>query len=335
MALEFAPFVLGLKLWTAFSSCSNMGGRIKQATIAGTLCIVFLVLMFAGFPYRCFGAHPGFRVFMVKIDPQLGKGYLLEPVKDFFINGGGDDGLRVSMVLDVYRKKTVRNKYEAKDFEISILVGQVRVIRLFNNVAITRILALTSSDDTPVLRYRTVMIGDYAVPSRDQVDTERDKKISDVNKMIPETDYEPRSSGSGVLLPSKVLFEFDDWKLKPEAMGVLSTVYDMFNQSEDKDILIEGHTCSLGTDKYNLELSRKRAQSVADYLMHTIGVSGNHIHIKYYGEEFPVASNHTEEGRVKNRRVDIRFLQRGTKAPLLRHNKSLLERQEIKNKALP
>jgi outer membrane protein OmpA-like peptidoglycan-associated protein len=219
------------------------------------------------------------------------------------------------MVLDVYRKKTVRDEGGGKDFEISVLVGQVKVIRSFNNVAIGRILALTSSDDTPVLRYRTVMIGDYAIPSRDQVDTKKDKKISNVNKMIPEKDHKPHSSGSGVLLPSKVLFEFDDWRLKPEAMGVLSTVYDMFNQSKDKDILIEGHTCSLGTDKYNLELSRKRAQSVADYLMHTIGVSRNRIQIKYYGEEFPIASNHIEEGRVKNRRVDIRFLPRGTRHP--------------------
>ena len=91
---------------------------------------------------------------------------------------------------------------------------------------------------------------------------------------------------------------------------MLSVIHDMFNNSKNKDILIEGHTCSLGTGSYNLELSKKRAQSVADYLKKAKGISEKNILVKYYGESSPIASNDTKEGREKNRRVVIRFVPR-------------------------
>jgi len=289
----------------------------KQVSLSGIFCTVFLILPFAGFPNLSFGADGLFRVFRVEIDNTQRENSRLEPVKDFYINGGEDDGLRELMVLDVYRKKLIRDGYEGNDFEISIFVGKVKVVRLFKNVAITRIIALTSSDDNPVLQYRTVMIGDYAFPSMNQEGKKIDNGITSLRTTIPAKDHNQYSLGSGVLLPSKILFEFDDWRLKPEAIKVISTVHDLFHQSNSKDVLIKGHTCSLGTEAYNMKLSRKRAQSVADYLRNSKGVSQDRIRIEYYGEQFPVASNDTEEGRMMNRRVDILFLSQGLASPLL------------------
>ena len=88
---------------------------------------------------------------------------------------------------------------------------------------------------------------------------------------------------------------------------------DMFSKSKNSDLLIEGHTCNLGTPEYNLELSRKRAQSVSDYLIRIAGIPRDRIRVSYYGERFPVTSNTAEEGRRKNRRVAIRFLPREEK----------------------
>jgi outer membrane protein OmpA-like peptidoglycan-associated protein len=289
-----------------------MNKVIQQGAISATMCIVLFLFIFAGFPCLSFGAHAGFKVFRVEFDRAPIRSNHSNHIRDFYINGGEDDGLSVSMVLDVYREKVVYDENSGKDFEINILVGQVKVIRLFKNIAITRIIALTSSDDSPVLQYRTVMIGDYAVPTRNQGGTKKDNKTSKINTMIPGTDKIPLSLRSSSLFPSNVLFEVKDWKLKPEATEVLSHVRDIFNQSKDKDIFVEGHTCSLGTDRYNSELSKKRAQSVSDYLMNRTDIPMDHIHIKYYGEKFPVASNVIEEGRVRNRRVEIRFLPHDT-----------------------
>jgi outer membrane protein OmpA-like peptidoglycan-associated protein len=156
------------------------------------------------------------------------------------------------------------------------------------------------------------MIGDYAIPTKKKAAAKRVQKTSDISS-IPVTNNEPLLLESGVLFPSNILFKLDEWKLKHEAKKELSEVHDMYNQSMDKDILIEGHTCSLGKETYNMELSRKRAQSVADYFVNTIGISKDFIRIRYYGEKSPIAPNNIKEGREKNRRVKMQFVPRVSK----------------------
>jgi OOP family OmpA-OmpF porin len=65
---------------------------------------------------------------------------------------------------------------------------------------------------------------------------------------------------------------------------------------------VQGYTDSTGSKPYNQKLSERRAQAVADYLQ-SQGISGGRITVKGYGEENPVASNSTAEGRAHNRRV--------------------------------
>jgi outer membrane protein OmpA-like peptidoglycan-associated protein len=67
---------------------------------------------------------------------------------------------------------------------------------------------------------------------------------------------------------------------------------------------VNGHTDSTGSDQYNLDLSRRRAQSVASYLS-AQGVDGRRFAVNGYGESDPIASNATEAGRAQNRRVEI------------------------------
>jgi OOP family OmpA-OmpF porin len=69
-------------------------------------------------------------------------------------------------------------------------------------------------------------------------------------------------------------------------------------------IVIAGYTDSVGAAKYNLALSVRRAEAVRNYLVEK-GVNTSLITVEGYGEENPVASNKTKEGRAKNRRVDI------------------------------
>ena len=69
-------------------------------------------------------------------------------------------------------------------------------------------------------------------------------------------------------------------------------------------VVIEGHTCSLGTESYNLKLSEKRAAAVKKYLVNK-GVNAANLSTKGYGEANPVADNKTKEGRRMNRRVEF------------------------------
>jgi outer membrane protein OmpA-like peptidoglycan-associated protein len=283
--------------------------KFKEGAVSDILCIVSLVFLFAVLPCISFGDDGGFTVFKVQFDSAAANKGNSAPVKDFYINGGKEDGLTTSTVLDVYRDKIARDYDNGEDYKIRIPVGKIKAFKVYKNVSLTRIISLKSSSDSPVLKYRTVMIGDYAVPRKKQLA----KKES---KIAPASNITATPSGEGILIPSKVLFKINDWQLKPEAKDVLSTVHDEYKKAKDKYISIKGYTCSLGSDKYNNGLSQKRAQSVSDYLINNMGISKDNIQIKYYGEKDPVALNDMEAGRVKNRRVEIHFLPRDKTASL-------------------
>ena len=274
------------------------------------LSFLSFILMFMLTPCPSFGENAEFPVFKIKIDTApLHQRNGLGPTRDIYLRGGETDGLRNSMLLNVYRKKTVQDSNNGEPFEVSIAIGQIEVVSLYEDVAIARTVALLSSEDATVLRYRTVMTGDYAVPGIAAVNKKKVRVHSRSNNRT-QIENAVLLHRPGVLLPSNLLFGRDDWKLKEEAKGMLSTIEGMFNKSKGKTIIVAGHTCSLGPEKYNLDLSRERAQSVAAYLMQTKGIPNDNIRVEYYGEKLPVASNDTEEGRSRNRRVEISFLSR-------------------------
>ncbi len=102
-----------------------------------------------------------------------------------------------------------------------------------------------------------------------------------------------------------VNFEYDSAELTATAKSILDGVADQLVAfpDEKKDIEVQGHASSEGSSKYNMALSERRSQSVADYLKQR-GVT-NTLYAKGYGEDYPIADNSTEEGRQKNRRVEL------------------------------
>ncbi len=101
-----------------------------------------------------------------------------------------------------------------------------------------------------------------------------------------------------------VNFEYDSAQLTPGAMAVLDGVAEnLIAYPQKKDIEVRGHTSSEGSNKYNMRLSQKRSQSVADYLSMK-GVT-NRLTAHGYGEDMPIADNSTEEGKSQNRRVEL------------------------------
>ena len=106
-----------------------------------------------------------------------------------------------------------------------------------------------------------------------------------------------------------VSFEFDSAKLTEEARRTLDRVAAGLKGQPSMRVEIAGHTDALGTEAYNLRLSRERATSVRDFLV-DLGVAASRLDVKGYGESKPVADNETDAGRARNRRVNFSVLTR-------------------------
>lgn len=117
-----------------------------------------------------------------------------------------------------------------------------------------------------------------------------------------------RQTESGVVVTlGDVLFETGQSGLRKEAQSSLVEVVDLLQSQPDHKIRIEGHTDSTGDAITNLELSAQRANKVMDSLV-ALGVDPTRVTAGGMGEDFPIASNETEEGRSRNRRVDVILL---------------------------
>lgn len=115
-----------------------------------------------------------------------------------------------------------------------------------------------------------------------------------------------------LVLSGDTNFEFNKSKLLPNAYAALDGLITTMNEHPKYTWEIGGYTDGIGSDSYNKKLSKQRAQSVVDYLLNK-GIEKNNLKIVGYGEDNPVATNDTVEGRSMNRRVEIKLLSKGTK----------------------
>jgi len=106
----------------------------------------------------------------------------------------------------------------------------------------------------------------------------------------------------------QVFFDFDKNILTEADLKELPKAVAFVKKYPGAKIRLDGYTDSIGTDEYNIKLSERRATAVKDYLIKEAGVSSSKITAVGHGEADPVADNKTEEGRAKNRRVEISIL---------------------------
>ena len=117
-------------------------------------------------------------------------------------------------------------------------------------------------------------------------------------KKIPEAPKEKPY----ITFDAEIKFLFDKSNLTSNSKNILDNFVIKVSKGSYTKIYIYGHADSLGTDKYNLDLSLKRAETVKNYLINS-GISTQSLEIKALGETDPIADNTTREGRAKNRRV--------------------------------
>ena len=114
-----------------------------------------------------------------------------------------------------------------------------------------------------------------------------------------------------VSMPQDILFEVDGTDVDPALYDELAALAENLNQYPDTRAEIVGHTDNTGDAAYNQELSVKRAQSVTG-IVAANGVQAGRLTAVGQGEDAPIDSNLTEEGRARNRRVDIIIRSTGT-----------------------
>ena len=106
--------------------------------------------------------------------------------------------------------------------------------------------------------------------------------------------------------PEAALFEFGKAELKPEGKEQISAYREQAREALGRadQVMITGYTDNVGEDADNFALSLQRAEAVRDHLV-SLGADANKFHVSGAGEANPIADNTTDEGRAKNRRVEV------------------------------
>lgn len=107
-----------------------------------------------------------------------------------------------------------------------------------------------------------------------------------------------------VCITLNVQFDIDKYDVKDQYRDDIGRVADFMKKHPEATAVIEGHTDYVGTEEYNQTLSQRRAESVMKYLVDNFGIEQSRLSAKGYGKTRPIANNMTEQGRIKNRRID-------------------------------
>lgn len=106
---------------------------------------------------------------------------------------------------------------------------------------------------------------------------------------------------------NNIQFDFNSSVLRTDAIQYLEHVADEMKKDPSAKFMLNGYASAEGTAQHNIMLSEDRANAVKQYLLNG-GINPENLSVKGYGEADPIAPNDTEEGRVKNRRVEIKII---------------------------
>jgi len=169
-------------------------------------------------------------------------------------------------------------------------------------------LSFEMSDGT-VIEYR----GTAQAEIIESEDMDRDRITSEIIEEIGRLDIadvnvRPVDEGVSISLED-IGFFADSAVMLPGETEKLDLIAGILARYPDRDIIVSGHTALAGTSEGRMRLSVERARTVADYLLSKNVRSADRIVIRGFGAEMPVADNSTEEGRRRNRRVEITILE--------------------------
>lgn len=165
------------------------------------------------------------------------------------------------------------------------------------------------------LKQREAGLQAQIAETREQLEVERralaakvafERKISGVEALFTQQEASVvQERGNTVIRLYGLTFQSGQAVILPEYFSLLSKVQRAIREFPDSKIAVEGHTDAVGNDELNQALSEKRAAAVREYLLANMGLKTDNVAAVGYGAARPIANNATEEGRAKNRRIDI------------------------------
>lgn len=114
--------------------------------------------------------------------------------------------------------------------------------------------------------------------------------------------------GLSMTVPGELLFAVNSEEIEPDAFEALASVAQLVDLYDRRDIVIVGHTDAVGDAGYNQQLSERRAILVKQYFVDNFGISAERLQVEGKGEQDPISSNATADGRNANRRVEVVIL---------------------------
>jgi len=143
----------------------------------------------------------------------------------------------------------------------------------------------------------------------ERIHTLREQEADQIVRNLQEEGVTVSRDERGIVLElGDILFDTDSAELRPDARARLAEISKRINTSGKFEVRVEGHTDNTGTADHNLRLSQNRARAVAGFLSRALDTDPRNISWIGHGMTRPSASNSTEEGRAKNRRVEIILL---------------------------
>ncbi|MHB9759120.1 OmpA family protein [Streptomyces sp. BYX5S] len=136
-------------------------------------------------------------------------------------------------------------------------------------------------------------------------------KVLDIKSVVEDLSGDERRTDTNedvtFALQAEVLFPKDSSKLNPDAKSRIQAIADEIENQKASSVRVFGFTDNLGSYAHGLKLSKSRAESVHDALTAALGARGGNItfQVRGYSEDYPIADNGTEQGRKKNRRVEV------------------------------
>jgi OOP family OmpA-OmpF porin len=128
--------------------------------------------------------------------------------------------------------------------------------------------------------------------------------VCDDQDACPDTPRGAKVDARGCWDIGKVQFVIDRYNVRPQYYPIIDEVVRVMKLNPGLKIKVQGHTCTIASEKYNMKLSYNRAISVSDYMLKQ-GINSNRISVEGFGFHRPTATNQTEEGRELNRRVEF------------------------------
>ena len=128
---------------------------------------------------------------------------------------------------------------------------------------------------------------------------------SRAEKLLAKMDVKREERGLSMTVPGTVLFAVASERIEPSAHDTLADIAELINLYDGHDVLIVGHTDAVGDADYNQQLSERRAKLVKAFFVEKFDIDDDRLSIEGQGEQEPITSNTTRDGRRANRRVEV------------------------------